>query len=338
MAINSHQPPGASSNISTESDYYAFLEGIIPQYEGTLRALGYGETARTIIADHSLNAWEITRVDTQTGLAFDEMSTEPRARLAQEARQCLEETLRDIASPETLGFDPDQTSGTGKSGTDTERPAPEPIDFAGELQEALVELEDLESHTEYEPSVIHASQIGYCERQAYLAKFGLKDNTDALGTFRIGTMIHEFIEEQLGSRLPHCKFEIPINTAIDGIEFVGRADCYDPISGAVLDVKSRHGWYKFSPPTQRHIDQLLVYMDALDAQCGQVVYVSKKDLEVRTWPEDNYFEFDQERFDHLVEKAKTIRDSAKAGVPTKADDIPFAPCGCWVCDNETLAI
>lgn len=174
MAINSHQPPGASSNISTESDYYAFLEGIIPQYEGTLRALGYGETARTIIADHSLNAWEITRVDTQIGLAFDEMSTEPRARLAQEARQCLEETLRDIASPETLGFDPDQTSGTGKSGTDTERPAPEPIDFAGELQEALVELENLESHTEYEPSVIHASQIGYCERQAYLAKFGLK--------------------------------------------------------------------------------------------------------------------------------------------------------------------
>jgi hypothetical protein len=188
MAIKSHPSPGASPNISTESNYYAFLKDVIPEYEDTFRALGYGETARTIIADHSLNAWDITRVDTQTGLAFDEMSTEPRARLAQEARQCLEETLRDLASPATLGFDPDQTSGTGKAGAGAEGPAPEPIDFAGELQEALVDLEDLESHTEYEPSVIHASQIGYCERQAYLAKFGIKDNTDALGTFRVGTI------------------------------------------------------------------------------------------------------------------------------------------------------
>jgi CRISPR-associated exonuclease Cas4 len=69
-----------------------------------------------------------------------------------------------------------------------------------------------------------------------------------------------------------------------------------------------------------------------------VVYVSKKDLEIRTWPEDNYFEFDQERFDHLVEKAKTIRDSAEDGVPSDADDIPFDQCGCWVCDNENLTI
>jgi CRISPR-associated exonuclease Cas4 len=338
MAIKSHPSPGASPNISTESNYYTFLKGVIPEYEDTLHASGYGETARTIIADHSLNAWDITRVDTQTGLAFDEMSTEPRARLAQEARQCLEETLRDLASPDALGFDPDRTSGTGNVDVDAEGPAPEPIDFEGELQQALVDLEDAESHTEYDPPIIHASQIGYCERQAYLAKFGLKDNTDALGTFRVGTMIHEFIEEQLGPRLIHCKFEIPVKATVDGIQFVGRADCYDPVNAVVCDVKSRHGWYKFNPPIQRHLDQLLVYMYALDAQYGQVVYVSKKDLEVRTWPKDGYFEFDQERFDHLVEKAKTIRDSAEDGVPTDADDIPFEQCGCWVCDNEKLTI
>lgn len=337
MAINTPQPSDASPDISTESNYHAFLESVIPDYKQTLRASGYGETARAIITDHSLNAWDITRVDTQVGLAYDEMSTEPRARLLQEARQCVEETLRELASPDTLGINPDQTSGTGGSDAET-GPTPEPINFAGELQQALVDLEDPESHTEYNPSVLHASQIGSSERQAYLAKLGLKDNTDALGTFRVGTMIHEFLEEQLDPRLPHCLFEIPVKTTVDDITFVGRADCYDPVNGAVIDWKSRASFYKHNPPVQRHLDQLLVYMHALDAEYGQVIYISKKDLEIRPWPEDGYFEFDPERFDHLIEKAKAIRDAAEDGVPTTTDAIPFEQCGCWVCNNEHLTI
>lgn len=79
MAIESSSASGASppTDISTKTDYHAFLETAIPEYRETLRDHGYAETARALIHDYELNAWEITQVDTQTGLSFDEMSTEP---------------------------------------------------------------------------------------------------------------------------------------------------------------------------------------------------------------------------------------------------------------------
>lgn len=151
-------------------------------------------------------------------------------------------------------------------------------------------------------------------------------------------MIHEFLEDHLGPRLPHCKFEYPIKTTVDGVEFVGRVDCYDPVNGAIIDWKSRASFYKHNPPVQRHLDQLLVYMNALDVQYGQVIYVSKKDLEIRPWPEKDYFEFDEERFEYIVEKAKRVREASQDGVPTDTESIPFDSCGCWVCNNERLTI
>lgn len=214
------------------------------------------------------------------------------------------------------------------------------IDFELGIRATLKDGRDPESHRELDPRVFHASQIGYCERQAYLSKLGLKDTTDALGIFKAGTMIHEFVENEASDHLPdRLEFETPIENEMDGIRFVGHADCYDPEHNVCYDFKSRNGWYNFDPPTQRHLDQMYIYMAALGAREGQVVYISKADpTDLRPYPDGGTFEYDGERVAELVTKAKEIRDEIlRNGIATSADEIPFEKCGCWVCDNENLS-
>lgn len=213
---------------------------------------------------------------------------------------------------------------------------PDPIDFEAELQAALERANDSESHVERDAETFHPSQIAACERQAYLGKLGLKDHTDLLGTFQTGTLIHEFIETYVGEHID-AEFEKPVELETDGVRFVGHTDCYDPAANAVTDFKSRNGWYNFDPPVDRHLDQIHVYMAATGAEYGQVVYVSKSDMEVRTWPEDGYFEFDESRFEAIVERAKRVRDAIETdGVASSPEEIPLEKCGCFMCNTETL--
>ncbi|MFA1612072.1 hypothetical protein [Halobellus rubicundus] len=213
----------------------------------------------------------------------------------------------------------------------------EPIDFEGAIADALGAANDADSHVELDPETFHPSQIARCQRRAYCSKLGLDDQSGLPGVFQTGTLIHEFLEEYLADRLSHAEFEREVTHRERGIMFTGRADCYDPDAGAVYDFKTRNGWYNFDPPTQRHLDQVYVYMAALGVERGQIVYLSKNDLEVRTYPEDGFFEFDAERFGTLVEKANRIQHVIETeGLPTGPEDIPFEPCDCFFCDNESL--
>lgn len=217
----------------------------------------------------------------------------------------------------------------------------QPIDFESEVQRALEAAEDNESHVERDPAVFYPSQLVRCPRRAYCSKLGLDDQSDVLGVFQTGTLIHEFLEDQLGERFADesVAFEQEIDyTDNRGITIKGRSDCIDRRNGVVYDFKTRGSWYKFDPPTQRHIDQLLLYMAGVEGvDHGQIVYLSKKNLEVRTWPEDGLCEFDRERYDELVEKAMRLRDAIEEnGVAESHDDIPFEKCNCYFCSEETL--
>lgn len=211
------------------------------------------------------------------------------------------------------------------------------IDFEAAVEQALQDANDPESHVERNPHNFHPSQIARCERRAYCSKLGLDDQSDILGIFQTGTLIHEFLEDHMADQHPHANFEQEITHSVDGIQFVGRTDCYDPEANAVYDFKTRNGWYNFDPPNDRHLDQMHVYMAALGADYGQVVYLSKADMEVRTYPQDGFFEFDADRFDRLVAKAKRIRGAIEEqGFASSASEIPFETCGCYFCENESL--
>ena len=220
--------------------------------------------------------------------------------------------------------------------------APEPIDWEKQLARTLAVANDDDSHTERNAVRFHPSQLARCPRQATISKFGLEDHdTETLGVFQIGTLVHEWLETELGGRFPGVHAEHPVqaeyrrpgNSGV--VEVVGTADVYDGHDGVVYDWKTRGGWYKFDPPSERHLDQLTLYMDALDAEAGQVVYINKKNLEVRTWPEDGTFAFDPDRRDDLIGQAFEMRAAIKdAGAIETVADVPFEPCGCWLCGQE----
>jgi CRISPR-associated exonuclease Cas4 len=218
----------------------------------------------------------------------------------------------------------------------------EQIDFESEVQTALEAANDPETRVERDATTFHPSQLVRCERRAYCAKLGLDDTREILGVFRTGTLIHEFLEQQLGEQLTDeaIEFEREIEHEIRGsdLTLTGRADCVDFRSGVVYDFKTRNGWYNFDPPVQRHCDQLHLYMAALPrVDQARVVYLSKGTLEVRQWPEDSLFAFDEERYDTLIEKAERIRDVIKRqGIAASADEIPFEKCECYFCSQESL--
>ena len=218
------------------------------------------------------------------------------------------------------------------------------VDFQDAIHRKLVK--DNNKHTEHEEdpedNIFHASWMGYCKRQVYISKCGLGyTDPETLGKFRVGTEIHRFMEEEVSEELPnHLVFEIPIKPVVeDGVKFVGTADCVDVAEGVVYDFKSRASWYRFNPPTQRHLDQLHIYMKALGLKEARVVYINKTSLEVKTYPEEGTFEFDPVRYEELVEKAREVRDSIdKFGVAESEEEIDelFPKCGCFICNVKDL--
>ena len=230
--------------------------------------------------------------------------------------------------------------------TDTDRavsqPTPDPVDWEAQIGQTIRDTAEQDSHVERDAVTFHPSQLAKCKRQATLAKLGLKDfGTDTLGTFRAGTLVHEWIQAELADQFPDCEFERKIvetyTNPVSGeeISVTGHADLWDPEQGIVYDFKTRGGWYNFNPPTERHLDQLTLYMDALDAEAGQIIYINRKNLEIRPWPADTTYPFDADRRAKLLQKGREIRDGIREGgeITSKAD-VPFEDCGCWLCGQE----
>lgn len=233
------------------------------------------------------------------------------------------------------------------------------IDFEAAIERTL-HKKNGDSHTEYDPDVFHPSGLAPCHRQSFIRKLGIDDqDTTSLGVFMVGTLMHEFMEDEVSTELPNSiEFETSISHETDsGIRFKGHADGYDPVENVVYDFKStskqQYGGEDSYPNDfdgykEDYINQLHVYMKALGAEKAKIVYMNKKDFAVRTYPEEEgeFIEFDPDRWDKLVEKAEMVRDKVQ-DVVVETDDgfdllmdkladegVPFSKCGsddCWSC-------
>lgn len=224
------------------------------------------------------------------------------------------------------------------------------IDWTQEVEDMLREDEDPNSHRELDPWVFHPSQVGYCKRQCYVKKLGLEKLTGkTLGIFEIGTIIHEWFEENLPEIRDDVVMEAPIETEINGIEITGHTDCVQFREGGdvVYDFKTKGSFYKYSGPYDRHLDQLHLYMEAMDAPLGQIVYVSKKklfreaqnseDYWIETHPKSSALHIDRERISEVTGRARDVAETIeREGLPSEPSDIPYDSCGCWVCENTIL--
>jgi len=218
------------------------------------------------------------------------------------------------------------------------------VDWESRVADTLREREQ-ESETNYTTdgdATFRISTAAYAPESLWLAYVKQMDMTrvddELLGTFHTGTMIHDFFENHVTAGLDNVVTERRVESTFGDLSFVGHFDAYDYANDVVYDFKSRSGWYRFDPPVDRHVNQLQMYMDALNAEYGKIVYVSKKDLEVREWPTTDAFGDEVEdavvnnsvvKRDHntflriaqaCAEVAAAVRDAPSD--PT-AEDIPF---------------
>lgn len=203
--------------------------------------------------------------------------------------------------------------------------------------------QETDSFEQRDPDTYLASRIGFCPRQLYLSKLGLNASGADTGKYRIANLIQNYLEDQIHNQYPGLEVGVSCLLNEGPLQFVGRCNLVDSTDDIVYLLKVRNGWYKFSPPVDRHIDQLQIYLNSLSIDNGKIVYISKNNLaDVREYPgqnaEQDYVSFDECRYTTLVEKATTIREAIwNEGIATSADEIPFSGCGCYFCQSEDLA-
>lgn len=222
------------------------------------------------------------------------------------------------------------------------------INWSQKIGEAL--QEDNENHEEHDEDtndgVFHASWLGYCQRNILLSKQGIKENdAESLGRFMTGTLIHEFMENEVSDFLPdHVESEEAIPEVEQGdLTFVGTADAVDHENEVIYDFKTRASWYRFEPPIDRHLDQLQIYMEAFGYDKAKVIYISKGDMEVKTWPEEEgeFIERDSSSYYQLVAKAYEVYDFIQnhGGIDSIEQlNEAFKPCDNFFCGDEKLSI
>jgi len=236
-----------------------------------------------------------------------------------------------------------------------------PIDYASLLNILVHLTEETRDNSELKPHVFHPSQLSNtCIRQAFLQKLNLVDLPR--GPALVGTLIHEFIEENLPwlaeehpetlrkvgidpAHVEQLEFEQEMRVDLGGIVLKGRCDLFDPVDDLIVDWKTKTNLKYIDPPVEEDVEQLTLYMHMQGGSAGQLVYLQRTDMEAKPYPgradTRHTVPYDEQRFKRLVARAWHIRQAIeKYGVPTTLEEIPFERCGCWKCEreDETLAL
>lgn len=236
------------------------------------------------------------------------------------------------------------------------RKTPQPIKWQKKLENYLQKRNREYTGHDTDPTSpkFHASTIGYCKRQLYLNKTNLSDmNKKGLRIVNIGTSLHYIMEKLIKNDMEdHIESEKPMpETEINGLKFVGTADAVDTKNKVIYDFKTRGGWFKFSPPRKKHVDQLQIYMHGFDYPRGQLVYMSRKDFSMKHYPSISeldeipsfdlgnalYIQKDKDRVEKLVQKGWEVLEKIRDyGVPETEDELNdiIPKCGCYICQNE----
>lgn len=240
------------------------------------------------------------------------------------------------------------------------------------VRDHIRDMEDPEYGVEIDAETIHPSQMGYCRRQQYNMKLGLRETPDWLRkTFRLGTAYHGDIErivnefDRQRQDVTETELSVEFTDEADGslpdLRITGHADVVTP--DFVIDWKTQghNGWsYVTDSPKDHHVDQLMVYLHGLKhierrERYGLIHYIDKTTGEQATHP----VQYDEERARELIERSRDVV-SVVAMVLDELDmndmdhthdnvvelhergtvSIPFDKCSddadCFMCEKESL--
>ena len=211
------------------------------------------------------------------------------------------------------------------------------IDLKGIIQRKIMNDEEERRRAKEELGSFHCSGLGYCARQIFLNKIHAKYfDLNIKGSMSVGSAIHHYIQWFKDIK-DVCEVEVPLKYMIEGSEafLVGSADLVAKDRSMVCDIKSINGLnYVFASPMAEHIVQVNTYLKCLDIQDGQILYVNKPNMEMVV----HNIKYNEVIFQQTIMKVLTVFEALKRWENDGAfnNPIPFKPCGCWACRNETL--
>lgn len=211
----------------------------------------------------------------------------------------------------------------------------EPIDFEQLIGNRIYEKDVKDRDRTQDPDKkFSPSSAGYCERQMFLTKAGLKVFTPkAVGSMKSGSILHRWIEDDLkdkGALEQDVKLVINNpNINPENLYFEGTYDFFDYTYP--YDFKSTSNInYVISGPTEKDKDQLIVYMASLGVTKGFIVYIDKRHLKVK----QHLVEFNQKRLEKIFQRATNVYREFINWKHNGKKGIPFKKCGCNFCDME----
>jgi CRISPR-associated protein Cas4 len=172
----------------------------------------------------------------------------------------------------------------------------------------------------YRPSLLSACLL----RQWLIYKRGLAISEEKAGIFKIGELFHGFLANVLKKgQIEVLAVEAPIQILLpiqpNPLWINGKADALIKVGDEkyVLEVKSIRRLPKH--PLKHHVEQLHVYLAALNCQNGFIVYLEKSALRHKVFP----VKFEQETFSGLLERAQRLHKTLIAGDKPKPDAEPW---------------
>jgi CRISPR-associated protein Cas4 len=172
----------------------------------------------------------------------------------------------------------------------------------------------------YRPSLLSACML----RQWYIYTRGLAISEEKAGIFKIGELFHSFLENALKtSRIEVLAVEAPIQILVPlqptPLWINGKADVLVEVGNEKYVVEFKSIRCLPRQALRHHVEQLNLYLAALNCQNGFIIYLEKSALKHRVFP----VKFEQTIFNGLLERAQRLHKALMAGEKPKPDAEPW---------------
>jgi len=172
----------------------------------------------------------------------------------------------------------------------------------------------------YRPSLLSACML----RQWYIYTRGLAISEEKAGIFKIGELFHSFLENALKtSRIEVLAVEAPIQILVPlqptPLWINGKADVLVEVGNEKYVVEFKSIRRLPRQALRHHVEQLNLYLAALNCQNGFIIYLEKSALRHRVFP----VKFEQDIFNGLLERAQRLHKALMTGDKPKPDAQPW---------------
>lgn len=183
----------------------------------------------------------------------------------------------------------------------------------------------------------YPSEAGNCIRKVFYSYKNPKEvDLELLKIFEAGNILHEFIVDVLESeKNPHVELlekESPFTLEIDDVTISGRVDdiIIVKIDNKVflVEVKSTSSLKYTDEPSEAHIMQLQLYMNAKNIHNGLIIYLEKNTLQSKSF----HVKYNEKIFEKTIRRLKEIHQYLKEN-KLPIPEARIISTKTWMCKN-----